>query len=105
MKKGQISSELFRKLLVVAFIIVILIIGLMSWRRIREVEDKAETIADSLGVRLGKLKTVSESNYFYEARMYMMAESVGDGAIAEAAAILPGDVEVSGRITLVYYVK
>ena len=44
MKKGQISSELFRKLLVVAFIIVIIIIGLMTWRSISEAEDRAETV-------------------------------------------------------------
>jgi uncharacterized protein YggE len=67
--------------------------------------EKAETIAESLGVKLGKIKTVSESNYYYSPRAYMMEKSVGMDAVAEASQVLPGKVTVSAQISLVYEVK
>ena len=70
-------------------------------------KEKAETIASSLGVKLGKIKTVSESSYDYRPYMYNMKMSAGaaEDMVAEAAQVLPSDVTVSGTIQITYYVK
>ena len=68
----------------------------------KNAKEKAETIAESLGARLGKIKTVSESNYYYTPYMYAMEAKAGSDAVAEAAVVMPGDVTVTGRISIVY---
>ena len=66
---------------------------------------KAETIAESLGVRLGKIKSVSESNFGYMPYAYAMeAKAAGGEMIEEAAAIMPRDVSVNAHISLVYHI-
>lgn len=70
----------------------------------KNAKEKAETIADSLGVRLGKIKTVSESNYYYAPYRYAMAEAAGDAAIKEATEVMPSDVTVTANIAIVYNV-
>jgi len=70
----------------------------------KNAKDKAETIAESLGVKLGKIKTVSESNYNYRPYTYAMAETDGAKAVDEAATILPSDVTVTANIAIVYNV-
>ena len=71
----------------------------------KSAKEKAETIADSLGVALGKVKTVSESNYYYSPRTYALESKTDEDMAGEAAQIIPGDVTVTGRISIVYYVK
>ncbi len=68
-------------------------------------KEKADTIAQSLGVRLGKIKTVSEANYY--ARPYAVALDAKGGAemIEEAASVMPRDVTVTANINLVYHVR
>ena len=68
----------------------------------KNAKEKAETIADSLDVKLGKLKSVSESSFYYRPYAYAMEETVGAKAVQEAATVLPGDVTVTARISLVY---
>jgi len=65
-------------------------------------KEKAETIADSLGVKLGKIKSVSEAEYYFRPYAYAMEKTVGTEAVAEAAAIMPGKVDVTAHISLVY---
>lgn len=67
-------------------------------------KDKAETIAEGLGVRLGKIKTVSESNYYIAPYRYAMAETAGDAMIKEATNILPQEVTVTASISIQYLV-
>ncbi len=67
-------------------------------------KEKAETIAESLGVKLGKIKTVTESNYYYAPYRYAMAEVAGMDAVEEAAKVLPSDVTVTANIAIVYHV-
>ena len=71
----------------------------------KNAKSKAETIAESLGVTLGKIKSVSESNYYARPYMYAMAEATGAKAVEEAATVLPSDVTVTANINIVYYVK
>jgi len=67
---------------------------------------KAETIATSLGVKLGKIKTVSESNYYYNPYRYdMMNVKAVPAASAEAAQVLPKDVTVTASVNLVYSIR
>lgn len=68
-------------------------------------KEKAETIAENLGVKLGKVKTVSESDYYYAPYVRTLEAKAGDMAVAEAAQVLPQDVTITGRISIVYYVK
>lgn len=71
----------------------------------KNAKEKAEVIASSLGAKLGKIKSVSESRYYYRPYAYAMAETVGAKAVEEAAQVLPGDVTVTGHVNLVYEVK
>lgn len=63
---------------------------------------KAETIAESLDVKLGKIKSVSESNFGYMPYAYAMESKAGVDMVAEAAAVMPRDVSVTAHISLVY---
>ncbi len=67
-------------------------------------KEKAETIADSLGVKLGRIKTVSESSYYYAPYRYAMAEASGTAAVDEATEVMPQDVTVTANIAIVYNV-
>jgi uncharacterized protein YggE len=72
----------------------------------KNAKDKAETIADSLGAKLGAIQSVSESNYYYRPYMYdMMVKTASAGAIQEAATVMPSDVSVSAQISIVYAIK
>jgi hypothetical protein len=67
--------------------------------------EKAETIAQSLGVKLGTVKTVSESNYYSYPYVYSMKNAAaGVDSIREASSVLPSDVSVSASISIVYTV-
>ena len=68
-------------------------------------KEKAEIIADSLGVKLGKIKTVSEANYYARPYMYAMEKVAGGEAVEEAAVVMPKDVAVTANINLVYHVR
>ena len=68
-------------------------------------KEKAETIAESLGVKLGGIKTVSEANYYARPYVYAMEAKAGAVAVEEAAAVLPSDVTVTANINIVYHVK
>jgi uncharacterized protein YggE len=70
--------------------------------------EKAEAISQSLGVRLGKLSGVSESNVnynYYPRAMYAMAESVVGAAKSFDTDISPQSVSVSASISLVYEIE
>ena len=70
-------------------------------------KDKAQSIADSVGVGLGKLETVSESNVDYTPYIYyprMAIDSV-DAKESALTPISPQDVEVRAYITLVYGIR
>jgi len=68
-------------------------------------KEKAVTIAESLGVSLGKIKTVSESGYYARPYAVMMEAKAGADAVEEAATVLPEDVTVTANIQLVYHVR
>lgn len=68
----------------------------------KNAKSKAETIAASLDVKLGKIKSVSESSFDYIPYRYAMEEAVGVKAVEEAATVMPRDVTVTARISLVY---
>lgn len=65
---------------------------------IRNAEAKARVIAETLGVRLGKVTSVTESSGFTPRPMALGI------ARAEAAPtpIIPGEIEVTANVTLVY---
>ena len=71
----------------------------------KNAKEKAEILAESLGAKLGKIKTVSESNFYYRPYMYDMAEKTGAVAVEEAAAVMPSDVKVTANVNIVYYLK
>ncbi len=71
-------------------------------------KDKAEAIAQGLGVRLGDIVAVSESNvgYNYVPRAaYDMAEAAVGGAKSFNTEISPESVSVSATIGIVYEIK
>lgn len=69
----------------------------------KNAEEKANNLAGSLGVELGQIQGISESNYFYQtsrSRGYSAAE-------AEDAStnVMPGEVEVSASVGLMYQIQ
>lgn len=70
-------------------------------------KEKAEAIADSLGVRLGKVLSASESayytpyanNYRYEAKAMMAMDA------QESSPITPGKVDVDTTVSVVYEIE
>ena len=71
----------------------------------KNAKEKAEILAESLGAKLGKIKAVSESNFYYRPYMYDMAEKAGAQAVEEAAVVMPSDVKVTANVNIVYYLK
>ena len=71
----------------------------------KNAKEKAEILAESLGAKLGKIKTVSESNFYYMPYRYDMVKAAGELAVEEAAAVMPSDVKVTANVNIVYYLK
>lgn len=71
----------------------------------KNAKEKAEVIADSLDVKLGKIKTVSEANYYTRPYMVAMDAKAGGIEVEEAAAVMPRDVTVTANINLIYHIK
>ena len=72
----------------------------------KKAREKAEVIADSLGVTLDKVTSVSESNYYYQPYKYRTMDAAMPGkAMAESAEVLPQDLTVTASITVGYSVK
>ena len=71
----------------------------------KNAKEKAEILAESLGAKLGKIKTVTESNFYYRPYMYAMKDTAGELAVEEAAVVMPSDVKVTANVNIVYYLK
>lgn len=71
----------------------------------KNAKDKAEVIAESLGVKLGKVKTVTTSDYNTVPYNYPMMKSTGADAVAEAATVMPGEVTVNAYISVTYEIE
>ncbi|RZN45546.1 DUF541 domain-containing protein [archaeon] len=66
--------------------------------------DKAEAIAEGLGVSLGNVKTVRESSAYivpYDYRESVLKDEMSDAP----AVVLPGDVTVTGTISVDYIIE
>ena len=71
-----------------------------------DAQNKSEAISKRLGVRVGKISRISESNLFYETYEYYPRDA--ELAAAEqkpATPISPGEVEVRANIELVYEIR
>jgi hypothetical protein len=72
----------------------------------QEAQAKAENIADSLNIKLGKIKSVSENNYYYSPYTYYPKEAMASGAdYEENVVISPEKVTVNSNIAVVYNIK
>ncbi len=67
-----------------------------------EAKQKATKIADSLGVKLGKLHTASESSFDY--RPYYASYAAAEKASPAPTQVLPQAVEVTATLAVVYSV-
>ncbi|MBI2176574.1 SIMPL domain-containing protein [Candidatus Woesearchaeota archaeon] len=65
-----------------------------------EAKEKAKTIAESLGVKLGNLRTVSESSFDF--RPYYAPLAVAEKATSAPTQVLPQNVEVSATLAVAY---
>jgi uncharacterized protein YggE len=69
-------------------------------------ENKAEAIVGSVGVSLGKLVTISESNYNYMPYVRnMMYDKTASSAPMAETNIMPETLEVTATVNLVYEIK
>lgn len=68
---------------------------------------KAASIADALGVKLGKIKTVTESSGYYTPYVNSYRSDISSGAEMSYAKseISPQKVTVTGRISVSYYIE
>src|SRR3989338_10000427 len=67
---------------------------------------KAETMAKGLEAKLGKVISVSESNFNYYPYTYdMLNKAAGTMAIKESATVLPKDVTVTANVNVVYELR
>jgi uncharacterized protein YggE len=66
---------------------------------------KAMAIADSLGEKLGGIKSVTESNFNYVPYTYNLQAALPQQAVSEAATVLPSDVTITATISVVYYLE
>lgn len=66
---------------------------------------KAQAVASSLGVRLGNIKSVTETSFNFIPYTYSMKLGSSDQAVAEAASIMPSDVKITATVSMVYYVR
>src|SRR3989344_2297190 len=66
----------------------------------------AETMAKGLEAKLGKVISVSESNFNYYPYTYdMVNKAAGTMAIKESATVLPKDVTVTANVNVVYELR
>ena len=73
-----------------------------------DAQNKSKAISERLGVRVGKISRISESNLFYETYEYYPREAELEYAAAVpelATPLTPGEVEVRANIELVYAIR
>ena len=73
-----------------------------------DAQNKAESVSESLDVKLGKICRISESNFFYEPYDYYPRDAEMKemaGAVNEATSISPGEVEVKANIAVEYELR
>ncbi len=66
---------------------------------------KAESIAGSLNVSLGKIKSVTENSFNYVPYVYSLKAQAAPEAVTESATVLPSDVTISATVTIEYYIQ
>lgn len=73
---------------------------------IEDAREKAEALAKSLGVRLGKVVTFYENSGDYPQPLYMSKEMAVDGRGGATAPTLPiGENQIVSNVTIVYEIK
>jgi uncharacterized protein YggE len=73
-----------------------------------DAKTKAESITESLGVRLGKISRISESNFFYEGYDYYPRAAEIEESVPvpkPATQISPSEVEVRANIEIEYEIR
>jgi len=70
-------------------------------------KSKAESMAEPLGAKITKIKSVSESNFYYRPYDYMMkgATVMEQASNAAAVPILPQKVSITADVTVVYEIR
>jgi len=72
----------------------------------KNAREKAEAMASGSGARLGRVKSISENQYYATPYSYGMKNNIaGDAAIKEASTILPQSVSVSANVNIVYELR
>ena len=66
---------------------------------------KAESITKALGVRLGKISSIQESNFYYTPYEYARASGLEKAVMAEEIQIQPQKVEVMSNINLIFEIN
>ncbi|MBU1930176.1 SIMPL domain-containing protein [Candidatus Micrarchaeota archaeon] len=68
-------------------------------------QEKAVVLANSLGLQLDGIQAVQEGNISFSPYRYSLNKSADEMAAVSPTPILPGDVQVSAQVTLVYAIK
>jgi len=68
-------------------------------------KDKAESLATSLGIKLGKVISIQESNFNFVTYDYAPRLEAVTAEAKAPTEIIPGKVSVSARVTLAYELK
>ena len=68
-------------------------------------KDKAESLAASLGINIGKIISVQESSFSFVPFDYAPRVEIAVAEAQAATVIEPGNVDVSARVTLAYEIR
>lgn len=71
----------------------------------KDARAKAQTMAESLDVKLGDIISVSEGSFNYIPYRYDMKSSLAGDMVQEAAVIMPQEINVNANVNLVYEIK
>ena len=74
----------------------------------RDAREKAEAIASGLNVKIGKIRSVTSQDYYYEPRLFYSAvEGAGFDEAVKAAStvIVPGELETSAQVQVTFEIK
>lgn len=72
----------------------------------KNAQQKAEAMAAGTGAKLGRIKSISENQYYSTPYLYGMRNNIaGDAAVQEAATITPQSVSISASVSMTYSVK
>ncbi len=72
---------------------------------VSDAKQKAESLTETAGARLGKVLSIQESDNYYPWPMYGRDTMMAEGGMSKAVEVLPSDVNVQKTVSITYELK